>query len=68
MPPYQTNAPLDMIPSPTVIMREEDEEVKPYVIVAEIGKGSFATVYKGYHSVSLSKTLLAYQNSSESFR
>ncbi|KAF9781249.1 other/ULK/ULK protein kinase [Thelephora terrestris] len=31
-------------------MREEDEEVKPYVIVAEIGKGSFATVYKGYHS------------------
>lgn len=32
--------------------REEDDEVKPYVIVAEIGKGSFATVYKGYHEVS----------------
>ncbi|KII91572.1 hypothetical protein PLICRDRAFT_156776 [Plicaturopsis crispa FD-325 SS-3] len=27
----------------------EDEEVRPYVVVAEIGKGSFATVYKGYH-------------------
>ncbi|KAK0205556.1 other/ULK/ULK protein kinase [Desarmillaria ectypa] len=29
--------------------REEDDEVHPYVIVSEIGKGSFATVYKGYH-------------------
>lgn len=29
--------------------REEDDEVRPYVIVSEIGKGSFATVYKGYH-------------------
>lgn len=29
--------------------RPEDEEVKPYVIVGDIGKGSFATVYKGYH-------------------
>lgn len=28
------------------------EEVRPYVIVADIGKGSFATVYKGYHEVS----------------
>ncbi|KAF8624651.1 hypothetical protein AX17_006982 [Amanita inopinata Kibby_2008] len=27
----------------------EDEEVRPYVIVGDIGKGSFATVYKGYH-------------------
>lgn len=31
--------------------RDEDEEVKPYIVVAEIGKGSFATVYKGYHQV-----------------
>ncbi|KAJ7151338.1 other/ULK/ULK protein kinase [Mycena crocata] len=28
---------------------EEDEELRPYVIETEIGKGSFATVYKGYH-------------------
>lgn len=26
-----------------------DEELRPYVIVSDIGKGSFATVYKGYH-------------------
>ncbi|KXN82874.1 Serine/threonine-protein kinase ATG1 [Leucoagaricus sp. SymC.cos] len=26
-----------------------DEELRPYVIVDDIGKGSFATVYKGYH-------------------
>jgi serine/threonine protein kinase len=38
-----------MIPSQSPFSREEDEEVKPYVAVVEIGKGSFATVYKGYH-------------------
>ncbi|KAL0945932.1 hypothetical protein HGRIS_012213 [Hohenbuehelia grisea] len=27
----------------------ESDESKPYVIGSEIGKGSFATVYKGYH-------------------
>ncbi|KAG9226970.1 hypothetical protein CCMSSC00406_0003357 [Pleurotus cornucopiae] len=27
----------------------EEDEAKPYVIVSEIGKGSFATVFKGYH-------------------
>ncbi|KAF9001203.1 other/ULK/ULK protein kinase [Cyathus striatus] len=27
----------------------EYEEAKPYIIVEDIGKGSFATVYKGYH-------------------
>ncbi|KAJ8489036.1 hypothetical protein ONZ45_g13730 [Pleurotus djamor] len=27
----------------------DDDEARPYVIVSEIGKGSFATVYKGYH-------------------
>ena len=32
--------------------RLEDEEVKPYVIVSDLGKGSFATVYRGYHEVS----------------
>ncbi|KAJ7594187.1 other/ULK/ULK protein kinase [Mycena floridula] len=35
--------------STSMIQREEHEEAKPYIIVAEIGKGSFATVYKGYH-------------------
>ena len=52
MPTSQTNVPPDMLRSPSTVAREEDEEVKPYVVVAEIGKGSFATVYKGYHSVS----------------
>ncbi|KAJ7199902.1 kinase-like domain-containing protein [Mycena haematopus] len=28
---------------------EEDEELRPYVIETDIGEGSFATVYKGYH-------------------
>ena len=50
--PTQTNVPPDMIRSPSTFSREEDEEVIPYIVVAEIGKGSFATVYKGYHSVS----------------
>jgi serine/threonine-protein kinase ULK/ATG1 len=35
----------------TSATREEDDEVKPYVVVAQIGQGSFATVYKGYHQV-----------------
>lgn len=29
----------------------EDDESRPYIIVSDIGKGSFATVYKGYHEV-----------------
>ncbi|KAI0342521.1 Pkinase-domain-containing protein [Trametopsis cervina] len=29
--------------------RVEDDEVRPYVIVSDLGKGSFATVYRGYH-------------------
>ncbi|KAI0643789.1 Pkinase-domain-containing protein [Trametes meyenii] len=38
-------------PSSTVerMLRAEDAEVKPYVIVGDLGKGSFATVYRGYH-------------------
>ncbi|KAI8989164.1 kinase-like protein [Trametes punicea] len=31
------------------MQRAEDAEVKPYVIVSDLGKGSFATVYRGYH-------------------
>ncbi|KAI9507093.1 kinase-like protein [Russula earlei] len=27
----------------------EDDDLKPYVIVSDLGKGSFATVYKGYN-------------------
>lgn len=32
--------------------RAEDDEAKPYVLAGELGKGSFATVYKGFHEVS----------------
>lgn len=39
--------------SGTTVGRPEDEEVKPYIIVGDLGKGSFATVYKGYHEVSV---------------
>ncbi|PBK63726.1 other/ULK/ULK protein kinase [Armillaria solidipes] len=51
-----TPAPISNLPSTGRVSaaipatrREEDDEVRPYVIVSEIGKGSFATVYKGYH-------------------
>ncbi|KAG7445270.1 kinase-like protein [Guyanagaster necrorhizus] len=51
-----TPAPISNLPSTGRVStaipssrREGDEEVRPYVIVSEIGKGSFATVYKGYH-------------------
>ncbi|KAI0772765.1 Pkinase-domain-containing protein [Trametes elegans] len=39
------------MPSSTTerMQRAEDAEVKPYVIVSDLGKGSFATVYRGYH-------------------
>ncbi|KAI6038635.1 kinase-like protein [Pisolithus marmoratus] len=33
----------------TARRKEDDDEARPYVIVSDIGKGSFATVYKGYH-------------------
>jgi serine/threonine-protein kinase ULK2 len=36
--------------------RLEDEELRPYVIVGDLGKGSFATVYKGYNEVSLDQS------------
>ncbi|KAJ2983122.1 hypothetical protein NUW54_g10666 [Trametes sanguinea] len=36
-------------PTSDRMMRAEDAEVKPYVIVSDLGKGSFATVYRGYH-------------------
>lgn len=34
----------------------EDEALRPYIVVGDIGKGSFATVYKGYHEVSSCET------------
>lgn len=37
----------------TQVRRIQDEEAYPYILTAEIGKGSFATVYKGFHSVSI---------------
>ncbi|KAJ7832728.1 kinase-like domain-containing protein [Mycena olivaceomarginata] len=33
--------------SPSASRIEEDEELRPYIVVGDIGKGSFATVYKG---------------------
>ncbi|TFY79857.1 hypothetical protein EWM64_g4154 [Hericium alpestre] len=36
-------------PSTSASRWVEDEEIKPYVFVGELGKGSFAIVYKGYH-------------------
>jgi len=37
--------------APSSSKRPEDDELKPYVIVGDLGKGSFATVYKGYNEV-----------------
>jgi hypothetical protein len=33
------------------------DRVGPYILGVEIGKGSFATVYKGYIHVSLNRTI-----------
>lgn len=41
--------------------RVEDDEVRPYVIVSDLGKGSFATVYRGYHEVGHSGPRVALQ-------
>ncbi|KAF8259755.1 other/ULK/ULK protein kinase [Lactarius quietus] len=38
---------IQRVPSST--KRPEDDELRPYVIVGDLGKGSFATVYKGYN-------------------
>ncbi|KAI9442103.1 kinase-like protein [Lactarius psammicola] len=35
--------------APSSSKRPEDDDLKPYVIVGDLGKGSFATVYKGYN-------------------
>lgn len=32
--------------------RPDDAEAYPYVLTNQIGEGSFATVYRGYHVVS----------------
>lgn len=42
--------------TPSSSKRAEDDELKPYVIVSDLGKGSFATVYKGYNEVGLNLT------------
>lgn len=47
--------------------RVEDEEVKPYVIVSDLGKGSFATVYRGYHEVSIRNSNLSFVHPLRSF-
>ena len=33
------------------VRRVDDEDIRPYVLSGELGKGSFATVYKGYNEV-----------------
>ncbi|KAI0301420.1 other/ULK/ULK protein kinase [Russula brevipes] len=38
--------------TPSSSRRAEDDELRPYVIVSDLGKGSFATVYKGYNEES----------------
>ncbi|KAG6334702.1 hypothetical protein ID866_4381 [Astraeus odoratus] len=48
-PPLAARSP-SMTPDKSVPKRNpDDDEARPYVIVTDIGKGSFATVYKGYH-------------------
>jgi hypothetical protein len=39
-------------PNAAEMRKIQEEEAQPYVITSEIGKGSFATVFKGYHNVS----------------
>ncbi|KAJ7092776.1 kinase-like protein [Mycena belliarum] len=50
---------------------DEDKELRPYVIDREIGKGSFATVYKGYneesHQAVAIKTVLRQKLSAKLF-
>ncbi|KAG5720373.1 hypothetical protein E4T56_gene8885, partial [Termitomyces sp. T112] len=36
-------------PPSTLHQATDDDEARPYIIVGDLGKGSFATVYKGYH-------------------
>ncbi|KAN0114315.1 Protein kinase-like domain containing protein [Russula decolorans] len=38
--------------TPSSSRHAEDDELRPYVIVSDLGKGSFATVYKGYNEES----------------
>ena len=38
---------------------EEDNEAKPYILAGELGKGSFATVYKGYHEARVFSALIS---------
>ncbi|KAF7366818.1 Serine/threonine-protein kinase ATG1 [Mycena sanguinolenta] len=52
MPPTPGPSTPGLVPARTASSAsrtEEDEELRPYVIETDIGKGSFATVYKGYH-------------------
>jgi len=54
--PPTTGRPPSMAPDKSTTRRAtEDDEARPYVIVNDIGKGSFATVYKGYHEVCIAR-------------
>lgn len=54
-----TGRPPGMPPDRSIARRAtEDDEARPYVIVSDIGKGSFAIVHKGYHEVCTARPLL----------
>ena len=38
--------------------RIDDEDIRPYVLSGELGKGSFATVFKGYNEVNWHRFLI----------
>lgn len=56
MPATQTHAPrggpAQAGPSSAASRAADEDELKPYVLAGELGKGSFAIVYKGYQEVS----------------
>lgn len=60
MQPSPATGRLPSMPPDKSIARRttDDDEARPYVIVSDIGKGSFATVYKGYHEVRIARPLL----------
>ena len=47
--PVGTDAPTTAKKAPP--RRIDEEDIRPYVLSGELGKGSFAVVYKGYNEV-----------------
>lgn len=50
-PPETAPMPPTAMPPGASSSRDDLNDAKPYIIGIDIGKGSFATVYKGYHEV-----------------